>query len=192
MNTKQNLILALTLSLLAASSLTTQAAIPLTASATFTSVPSGSAFKYTIDLFNTSAAGGPSIGSFWFGWTFSGDFLPNSPTAEAGPLAWSATVVPENSKFSIQYVLQSPSPGVPIAPGGFATFTFTSPDSPAVLTGNSVTPSGPVASSFVFSGVIFAGSSANFAVTEAPEPASLALFALGGLGLAALARRRKM
>jgi hypothetical protein len=136
-----------------------------------------------------SASSTASISTFWLGWTFSGDFLPSDPTSLAGPTGWTGSVVAESGKFSAQYLLGS---GSAIAPGGSGIFTFTSADSPSVMSGNQTTaPLGPTASSFVFNGGAFSTPSDGFTVTEAPEPSSLGLIALGGLGFAALGWRKK-
>jgi hypothetical protein len=190
MNTKRTILSASALlAILSATAITAQAANgTISASGTFTFANDPvSGFDYTVTVLN-SASSTASIGSFWFGWTFSGDFLPSDPTAEAGPTGWTATVAPENSKFSIQYVL---STGTAIAPGGSGIFTFTSADSPTVLTGTDSSPSGPTASSFVFNAGLFSSPSEQITITEAPEPSSLGLIALGGLGFAGLGWRKK-
>jgi hypothetical protein len=188
MNIKRTIIsISAKLAILAATTFTIQAApAPLIVSGSFTFVPDAvSGSDYTVTVVNNSGVSGPSFDSFWFGWTFSGDFLPSDPTAEAGPAGWSATVAPENGKFSIQFV-----GGTAIAPGSAGIFTFTSADSPTVLTGTDTSPSGPTANSFAFTGGLFSSPDENFVVTEAPEPSSLGLLALG-ISFAILSWRRR-
>jgi hypothetical protein len=192
MNTMRNLIKAsAALAILAAANLTTQAAVPINASGTFTFVAdpvTSGLFDYTITIFNNDTSGGPSIGSFWYAWTpTAGDFLPHEPATEAGPSGWTAN--PSGvSPSSVQFV--KGSLGTAIAPGSSGVFTFSSTDTPAVLNGN--TGGGtPIGSSFVYSGGIEVGNAGALTITEAPEPSALALFVLGGLGFAGLGRLRK-
>jgi len=124
----------------------------LQASGTITTPSTTSPYDYTITLHNT---GTTDIGSFWFAWTdtpLDYDFLPSSPTVTGMPNGWIAPITHGPSLrdgYAIEYYNIG---GSAIAPGGSATFSFSSPDSPMKLNANSFFPADKVTTSFVYIG----------------------------------------
>jgi len=161
----------------------------IAAYATLTGVPgTGNTYNYTLILSNAPTAT-TSIEGFWYAWIPGHFFLPSAPTSPSGGSSgWTAAV---NSNSSIQF--QGTSANA-IAPGGFATFFFTSSDSPATLTGTS--QGFPIGDSVAYPGTInFSGSSPNeeFAVVSVlsvPEPSAICLLITGSLGLLAAGGRK--
>jgi hypothetical protein len=147
------------------------------ASGTVSGQFNGSSYDYTITLDNTSSS--VSIGSFWYSWTPSIPpffYLPAVPSSASAPLGWSAAV----DGNSIQYS----SSGTPLAPLQSIQFHYSASFSPAQLTGNA-------GYSYVYTGGIEGDPGAFVNIQTVPEPASLGLLAVSGLGLT-LARRRKL
>lgn len=157
----------------------------IVASGTLSGVPgAGNTYDYTLILNNAASATTP-IEGFWYAWIPGFFFLPTTPSsASGGASGWSATLFGN----SIQY---QGTAGDAIAPGGSATFTFVSADTPATLAGTS---SGfPIGDSVAYPGTInFSASAPNeeFTVQSVPEPSPRGLIALGALcGLVAGWRR---
>jgi hypothetical protein len=148
------------------------------ASATISGVEVGSDWDYTISLKNTST-GNIALEGFWYAWTTSGNNLSTTTTDQGNSLGWTSTVF---NSTSIQY---QGGAGDALAAGDSATFTFDSTETPAEITagasGESVvytgtigfTQGGPGGSSDVFSSTLVA----------TPEPSSVALAAIGCVGL---------
>jgi hypothetical protein len=152
-------------------------------SATLSGTPgTGSTYDYILTLNNASTAS-TSIEGFWYAWIPGHFFLPSSPSsASGGSSGWTAT--PDGDSIQFQG-----NAGDAIAPGGSATFTFVTTDSPAALAGTS--GGFPIGDSVAYPGTInFSGASPNveFAVQSVPEPASLALCS-GALCCLAAGRR---
>jgi len=156
---------------------------------TLTGVPgAGNTYNYTLILSNAPTAT-TSIEGLWYAWIPGHFFLPSAPTSPSGGSSgWTATV---NNNSSIQF--QGTAANA-IAPGGFATFTFVSTDSPATLAGTS--QGFPIGDSVAYPGTInFSGSSPNqtFAVVSVlsvPEPSAICLLITGSLGLLAAGGRK--
>lgn len=144
-------------------------------------------YNYTINLHNN---GDTNIGTFWFAWTLTPheyDFLPTSPTNISAPTGWifpvSHNAIP-GDVYGIEFYNIS---GSNIAPGGSATFQFTSPDSPATLSGAAWFPGFNVTHSVVYIGFPESDPGYGFDVRVVPAPGALALSGLAALGL----RRRR-
>jgi hypothetical protein len=158
--------------------------------------PDGADFDYTITLKNSSSSTN-SIGTFWFAWVPGADFLATSPLSVTNPTGWHDTIThfpnsPTNG-YAIQWVSSSPSDNVAI--GGSLTFKFTSADTPAQISGDSVFyPGTPVETSFVYSGAPFSDAGFQFAVSSVPEPSTLALGVIALLSSLAYSRfgRKRM
>src|SRR5450432_3820620 len=158
----------------------------------------GGIYDYTLILNNESSAT-RSIGVFWFAWTDYGyDLLPSMPTVKATdmPTGWSGTVLggpysnygytyPDG--YSIEFTSLTP-----LAPGGTLTFKFSSPDSPADISGNSPLYGIPVGTSFVYAGAAFSDAGSQFLVVTAPvpEPSTISLMVTGIAGLLFLGRKK--
>ena len=121
-----------------------------TASATYTSVPSGPDFQYSITLTNT---GPTQIGTFWFAWDDlpDQDFMTSSPIGTpTSPTGWSALVTHfTGTGFGIEWIAGA---GAALAAGQTLTgFSFISPDTPTMLAGPSqIDPAFQTTSSFVY------------------------------------------
>ena len=139
---------------------------------------------YTISLHNT---GTTNIDTFWFSWLPNNyDFLPSVPTPTGMPANWANFVETGYYGSSIEFYDTGSSP---IGPGQTnSAFKFLSPDSPATLSGNgsfglpatysyvyAAAPAGPGQDPVGGSSVLF-----SIPITTVPEPASLALAAMGG------------
>ena len=170
-----------------------------TASATIT-LGSHSAGSYTYDLSltNTGTAGS-TIGTFWFSWIPGQNYLASNPTVVSAPTGWedgpdSNSVSGPQNGASIEWQATS-SAGYLDAGKTLSGFSFTTPDSPASVFGNSIYsfngsyPS--VLTAYVFGGAPFSGTGEQFQVQPVPEPSpALLLGAMGGAGLLILRRRR--
>lgn len=126
-------------------------------------------FNYDITLTDT---GTTNIGTFWFSWVPGADLLPSAPLSVSNPAGWANTLMGTNNSFdgtSIQWVAQSP--GSALMPGqSLSGFDFSSPDSPAALSGQSPShPSLPALTSFVYGGAPFSDSGFEFTVAGVPS-----------------------
>jgi hypothetical protein len=131
----------------------------------------GGLFRYTITLSNV---GTTSIETFWYAWNPGQDFLATSPSHVGSPTGWSATITGggPSDGFAIEWETSS----APLAPGGSATFTFESTDTPDQIAGNSIFfPSTPVNTSIVYEGGPFVGGSDEFVVGAAARPGAPAI-----------------
>jgi hypothetical protein len=148
-------------------------------------------FDYSITLTNSSTSTDP-IGTFWFSWVPGLDFMTNRPISETTPNGWGVQVTNggPTDGFAIQWVAGSAA--VDIAPGGSLTFGFVSSETPAQLAGNSqFHPTFPEGTSFLYNGAPLTGDSEQITVSAVPEPSTLALSLVGGLGLLASRRLRR-
>jgi hypothetical protein len=161
---------------LAASTVSSQAAAIITASATISDTAVAGGFDYTITLMNT---GNTSLESWWYGWIQFQNDLPSIPSSAANSLGWANSV----DGNSIQW---GGAGDTALTPGNSATFTFFSTSTPTAITtapsGESVAYTGGITatqggsdSTGIFSPVLVAS----------PEPSSIALLGLGSLGLLA-------
>jgi hypothetical protein len=148
--------------------------------ATISDVPSGGGFNYTIVLQNT---GSTNLNSFWYGWTASGNNLPSIPSSPGNSLGWG------NSLFgnSIEWVNSS---GTALAPGSSGTFTFFSTSTPAAITTAPAGESVAYVHGITFSQGVPGDSTGIFSPVLTPEPSSVALLAVGSLGLLASGWRK--
>lgn len=141
------------------------------ASATMSDTAVSGGFDYTITLDNTTGA---AIQSFWYGWTTAGNNLPGTVTVLGSPTGWSGVAFGGNS---VQWTTTT----TPLANGATDTYSFFSATTPAAITtlpsGQSVTYTG---------GINFATDGQGIfspVLTASPEPSSIALLAVGSLGL---------
>jgi hypothetical protein len=149
-------------------------------SATLSSQPAGLNFNYTLTLDNNSPPNTP-IETFWYGWVPGEDFLPTSPKSVQAPAGWTGTIMGggPNDGFSIEFTTST----APLNPGNSLTFQFQSADTPAQLAGNSpFFTTTPVGTSYVYEGSPFLSAGGPFVVQSVPEPSTLALLLVGGLG----------
>jgi hypothetical protein len=127
----------------------------LHASATISTGSTSAPYNYTVTLNNT---GTTDIGTFWFAWTDTPtfyDFLPSVPTITGYPTGWIASVTNafQGDGYGMDFYNSIyGNVGSPIAPGTSAAFTFTSPDSPQTVNGESFVPPNRVTTSFVYMG----------------------------------------
>jgi hypothetical protein len=148
-------------------------------------------FDYTIVLTNSSASTDP-IGTFWFSWVPGKDFMTNSPLSETTPSGWTANITHGGATdgFAIQWVAGSAAADVAI--GSSLTFGFVSSETPAQLMGNSqFYPTFPEGTAFLYNAAPFSADSEQIVATPVPEPSTLALSLVGGLGLLATRRFRR-
>jgi hypothetical protein len=127
-----------------------QAAV-IVANAQLTGVSLGRGlYSYTLTL-NNSASSTSDIQMFWFGWEAGqADFLASQPASIETPAGWSAVVEGGGGDdgYSVQFVTFTS----PLVPGSSLTFTFKSPDSPAVMAGPAeLYPQYPTLTSQVYS-----------------------------------------
>lgn len=154
----------------------------------------GPTYNYTITLTNT---GDTNIGTFWYAWVDSPeyDFLQSMPTVTGSPNGWIAPVIGTGGGYDGYSIEWYNISGSPIAPGGSATFMFSSPDSPSVLSGDEGTYYNyyasplPMQTSFIYQGFPQTDAGASFVLptptlaAPVPEPASLMFLAAGSLAL---------
>ncbi|MGA9779653.1 MAG: PEP-CTERM sorting domain-containing protein [Limisphaerales bacterium] len=153
------------------------------ASATIFDVAVAGGYDYTITLNNT---GSISLEDFWYGWTQDGNNLPSDPSSLGSSLGWSGSLFGGNS------VEWQGSSGTALAPGNSATFTFFSASTPTAMTTPPAGESVAYVNGIDFSQNTPGDSTAVFSPTlvATPEPSSIALLAIGSLGLLAVGRRR--
>ncbi len=168
-----------------------------TASATIAAVADGGNWQYNLTLTNTSTDSS-TIGTFWFSWVPGQSFLASNPLTVTAPTGW------ENGPFSqsaggfeqgASIEFQATSSGSYLAAGHTLNgFSFTSPDAPSSVFGNSIYSFGgshpPVLTAFVYSGAPFNDNGQQFMVQAVPEPTALALCGLVLGGFLLLNRRR--
>jgi hypothetical protein len=154
------------------------------ASATISDVPVVGGYNYTITLNNT---GSLSLQDFWYGWTTGGNNLPSNPSNLGSSAGWSGSLFFGNS---VEWVGTA---GSALAPGNSATFTFFSSSTPLAQTTSPAGDSVAYVNGIDFSQDTPGSSTPVFSPTlvAAPEPASVALLTVGGLGLL-VANRRKL
>jgi hypothetical protein len=158
-----------------------------TASATISSAPSGSSFKYTIALTNTSTDGS-KIGTFWFSWILSPietDFMEVAPTSLTAPTGW-ASLVSHNTAtdgFGFENLDAAGATDL-LAPGNTDTFTFISTEPLSQILGNSTIGSKlPETTAVIYAGLPESDAGFQFNVVAVPEPVSVSMLALCGGGL---------
>jgi hypothetical protein len=164
-----------------------------TASATISSAPDGGAFKYTINLTNTSTDGS-NIGTFWFSWTLTPDldYMEIRPTLITAPAGWVSPVSGTNSATDGSAIenFDIGGPADLITPGHTGVFTFDSTEPLSQILGPSTYGAHPLeTTSFVYSGTPESDAGFQFNVVAVPEPVSASMLAIFGGGL--LMRRRR-
>ena len=143
----------------------------------------GGLYNYTLTLKNASDATS-SIEYFWFGELPGLNFLPTSPTSVSPPSGWTDIVTHGGSDgYGIEFDGGSM---VAIVAGSSLTFSFQSADSPAQINANSpFYPTYPASMSILWGGTPFGpfSPSEELVPQPVPEPSSMALVMLCGLGL---------
>ncbi|MGH7992405.1 MAG: PEP-CTERM sorting domain-containing protein [Limisphaerales bacterium] len=152
------------------------------ATATISDVAVAGGYDYTITLDNTGTL---NLQSFWYGWTQSGNNLPSVPSTAANSLGLDNSV----SGNSIEWVN---STGTALTPGNTGSFTFFSSSTPSAITTSPSGESVAYVGGIDFSQGTPGDSTGIFSPTlvATPEPASIALLAIGSLGLLAIGRRK--
>jgi hypothetical protein len=146
----------------------------INASGVISSTAVGPNFNDTITLSNASSSDS-GIGTFWFAWVPGEDFLATSPISVSPPPGWTDNITNTGpgDGFAIQSIANSPASAV--QPGSSLSFSFTTADLPAAISGNSVFfPGTPVLTSFVYPQGPFSDAGHQFVVTPAtatPAPA---------------------
>jgi hypothetical protein len=164
---------------------------PLNVSATISGVADGADFDYTITLTNSSSST-DSLETFWFAWVPGQDYLPTKPISETSPSGWSVNLISHNTSPPDGYAIRWVTTTAPLMPGQSLTFGFTSADSPATIAGDSAFfAHPPIGTSFVYQDGPFQGASAQFVAQSVPEPSTLTLGIVGGLGCVAACRVRR-
>jgi len=161
------------------------------ADAELSGIPLGrGVYAYTLTLENSTASTA-HIGLFWFAWEAGeADFLTSNPTSIQTPAGWKSVV--EGGGGDDGYSIQFSTLTSPLAPGSSVTFTFDSPDSPAIMGGPATLyPEFATLTSQVYSGHAASGLQDLFVVQLTPEPSSWALFGAGVLVMGLLHRRNR-
>ena len=150
--------------------------------ATISAVPVSGGFDYTILLTDT---GSGNLNSFWYGWTTSGNNLPSIPSGPTNSLGWGNSVV----NNSIEWVNSS---GTALTPGNSGTFFFFSTSAPTAMTNSPSGRSVAYVNGIELNQGVAGHSTPVFSPTlvPAPEPSSVALLAVGALGLLASGWRK--
>ena len=151
------------------------------ASATISDVAVAGGYDYTITLDNT---GTYNLQSFWYGWTQNGNNLPANPSSAGNSLGW-ANTLDGNS------IMWGTSADTPLAPGHTGSFTFFSSSTPSAITTSPSGESVAYVGGIDFSQGTPGDSTGIFSPTlvATPEPASIALLAIGSLSLLTIGRR---
>jgi hypothetical protein len=106
----------------------------LSGSATITVSGTGPSYRYSIALSNSGTA---DIGTFWYAWTPSQDYLDSAPTLISSPPGWGSAITANGPTdgTAIQWVATSNK----VKPGAtLSGFEFTSTNTPAqIFFGNS-------------------------------------------------------
>ena len=134
------------------------------------SVLTSTTYSYSLTLHDT---GTTTIGTFWFAWNPSQNYLLSTPLTTTAPTGWTVAQVSHGGSdgYGIEFVADS-SADYLAAGASLAGFGFTSADTPAEVTGpTKYYPDTLAIDSFVYAGAAFA--SASF------EIQSLACFAGG-------------
>lgn len=157
---------------------------------------SADSWKYSMELTNT---GDTTINTFWAGWIvyadlYVYDLLPTLPSNVSSPSGWGGAAVNDGVLYSPGYYgieWQSPTG---LAPGQkLSGFTFTTSDSPSVVTGDAaIFPGYPADESWVYHGASQSEPGFEFTPTiVVPEPASAMLIIPGAVLLATRRKRRE-
>jgi hypothetical protein len=161
------------LTLVASSGLATAGTLNVSGVLSWT--PDGANFDYQVKLTNL-ASSTDSIQTFWYAWVPGEDYLSTPPTSVTPPSGWNFQVTHFPDVSTNGYAIQYTTTTDALAPGDSLIFRFTSPDTPAMLTGNSAFfDHPPIGTAFVYSGQPFQGDSLQFTVSSVPEPSSLLL-----------------
>lgn len=159
----------------------------LIVNAQISGTPSAGGYDYTI-LLNNGAGSDGALTTFWYAWNiYDYNFMYSVPSNAQSP-GWTPIVTGNGYYYNgydysydgwgIEFIADSGG----LAPGQSATFTFTSPDAPEAIGGESFWyPGYQVGTSYVYSSG--SGSSSSFVVQSVPEPSLAALFWIGAIGL---------
>jgi hypothetical protein len=151
-----------------------------------TDVPAGGGvFDYTLVLNNT---GTEAVQSLWLGWALSSSPVFNvlNPSSAGNSLGWANGIDGD----SIEY---AGTAGSAIAPGHSGIFTFDSTSTPAQFMSQAAGQSvayGVNASQFAIEDDSLHSIEFAPTVVATPEPSTLGLLAVGGLGLCGKLRRK--
>ena len=145
---------------------------------------SSGAGPYTYNLsFSDAGTATAPIGSVWYAWVPGGFFLPSMPTSALAPAGWTATI----SGNSVQFVASSAANDI-LAGHTLSGFSYQATFSPSAL---AAAPNS--GKSVAYSGGLFSDAGNTFTVQAVvvPEPLSMTLVILGGIGLLVATRARK-
>ena len=177
---------------------TASATIALTSSAV---VGGQTRYTYDLSLANTSTDGS-TVGTFWFAWIPGQSYLANNPITVSSPTVWedgpdSQSVGGSLGEKGASIEWQATSSAGYLAAGHLLSgFSFTTVDSSASVFGNSIYfPGTPVLTAQVYHAGPFSDTfnginGYQFLVQAVPEPAPLALLAIGGMALLLIRRKR--
>lgn len=148
-------------------------------------------YDYQIQVTN-SPSSTDVIGTFWFSWMPGNNFMQHAPVSTTSPTGWGALVThAPNQGFAIQWIAANTADRIPI--GGTETFSFVSAETPAELAG--LTPFAtnvPELTAVIYNARPFSELSDTIEVRiTTPEPATLSVGLLGGLGALVYNRVRR-